>query len=311
MKILASISAAVVLLSVALAASGYDGAGGIELRRGLSARAIAMGETGLVPGSGPTTFAANPALLPWTTSLEIGLGHETLAQGVEASATCLSAVMPLGAGIAIPGSGEVGRRFGLGVCLDHSGVKLSQGTEWGWSMVSLGAGCRLTPYACAGLASKYLLSSSDLEGTRVRAYAADIGAALELTPRVTVGVTVANLVGNAVWDDGESESPPLLVSFGGGCMLGYGISGEVSVTLSNSNPAEGGMGVEVPMGTTGLSLRAGYVYCSGDYSRNVVTAGFGYCYGAFGLDYGVKVDDDLALGTTHHFSLGYTLQTGS
>ena len=59
------------------------------------------------------------------------------------------------------------------------------------------------------------------------------------------------------------------------------------------------------MAGTGLALRAGYIHYTGDYSRGVITAGLGYAYTGFQVDYAVKLDDDLALGTTHHFSLGY------
>jgi hypothetical protein len=95
------------------------------------------------------------------------------------------------------------------------------------------------------------------------------------------------------------------MSLGAGFALPYGVSGTLEVTFSDSDPGKGGLGAEVPIGASGFSVRAGYLYHSGDYSRSAFTAGFGYEYTTFKLDYAVKMDGDLALGTTHHFSLGY------
>lgn len=308
MKVSMLITIAAVLLFAALTASGHDGVGGISLQPRPSARAMAMGETGLVPVGDGTDFMANPASLPLIAVPEISLGYGRLAEGVSASVASLSGVVPFGSAIAVPGTEEVGRRFGIGVCLDHSSVGLSQGTDWSWNLMSVGMGYRHAPYATAGLACKYVFSGSDLEGSRVQAFAADLGAFVELTPAIGLGLSVKNLLGSARWDDGENESPPLLFGLGAGFALPYGSSGVLAVTISNSDPGKGGLGVEVPIAKTGFSMRAGYLYHSGDYSRNVLTAGFGYEYTAFELDYAVKMDDELALGTTHHFSLGYMLR---
>jgi hypothetical protein len=197
--------------------------------------------------------------------------------------------------------------MGLGIRLDHVGVELSQGTNWGWDLLSAGFGYRLTPYASIGLAAKYLFSRQAPEGTGVQAFAADLGAVLEMTPGLKLGLTVGNPVGSFRWDDGENESPPLGIGLGAGVQLPYSVSGDVVVALSDSDPARGGIGMEIPVAMTGFNIRGGYLYRSGDYSRNILTAGFGYAIRTFEVDYAVRVDDELALGTTHHFSLGYML----
>jgi hypothetical protein len=267
-----------------------------------------MGETGLVPLAGPGSFAANPAVLPWAGGSEIGLGYARLVEGLPASATSVSAVMPFGPKVVVPGPGEIGYRFGLGFCLDHSGVELSQGTDWGWNLISIGIGYRVTPYVSAGFATKYLFSRSDLDGSGVTAYAADLGGVIELTPRISFGIALRNLIGSAGWDDGETESPPVVIAGGAGFVLPYSVTCEIDGTVSNSIPGRFGLGFDVPFGVTGFNARVGYIRYAGDYSRSVVTAGFGYRYESFTLDYALKSDDEVALGTTHHFTLTYSMK---
>lgn len=297
----------IMLLAAAGPACGHEGSGGMSLTPRPSIRALAMGETGLVETRDAAGFAANPATLTWLSAAGVTLSHASLVDGVSASATSVCTAVPLGAVVTLPGLGTAGRRFGLGVCLDHSGVELSQGTDWGWDLVSVGAAYRLAPYASAGLTGKYLFSNSDLEGSAVQAFGFDLGAFVEMTPAVRLAMSLKNIVGTARWEDGDDESPPFAAGLGAGFLLPYGASGHLAFTFSGGGPGKLGMGVDVPVAMTGLSLRAGYLYHSGDYSRNVITAGFGYTYANFKVDYAVKLDDDLALGTTHHFSLGYTI----
>jgi hypothetical protein len=308
MRIITPACAITAVLATALTALGHDGAGGIELRHQAPARAVSMGETGLVPQASTGGFTSNPALILWSDTPGISLGYARLIEGIPASVTSVSGVMSLGSPVRVPGSDDVGRRFALGLCFDNGSVELSQGTDWGWNLLSLGAGYRLAPYASAGLALKYLSADSDLEGSGVRAYGVDLGGVVELTPRVSLGLTVRNPLGTADWDDGQSESPPLSFGAGAGFALPYGASAEVSGTVLRSNPGRLGLGANVPVAMTGFSVRAGYLRHLGDYPRNVLTGGFGYRYGKLQLDYAFKLDDELALGTTHHFCLGYALR---
>jgi hypothetical protein len=264
-----------------------------------------MGETGLLEIQDAAAFTANPGVLTWFPSMRISVSHASLVEGISASATSVSAAVPFGAAVTLPDLGEVGRRFGLGLRLENSGVELSQGTDWGSNLVALGAAYRLAPYASAGLTGKYLFSNSDLEGSAVQAVGLDLGAFVEMSPALGLGVSLKNVAGSASWEDGEDETLPFAACMGAGFSLPYGVAARVGFTLSSTAPGKLGTGVDVPIAMTGLSLRAGYLYHSGDYSRNTITAGFGYIYGGFAVDYAVKMDDDLALGTTHHFSLGY------
>jgi hypothetical protein len=299
----AGIICALVLTSAG-SARGYEGMGGVSLEGRPSIEALAMGETGVVETRNCAGFTTNPAMLTWTPAGGVTLSHGSLVEGLSASATSACAALPLGASVGVPSLEEVGRRFCVAVGLDHSGVELSQGTEWGWNLVSLGASYRVAPYASLGLTGKYLFTASDLEGSAVKAYGVDMGAIVDMTSTVRLGASLRNLMGEADWEDGEDEAPPFALGLGAGFSLPYDLLVHMSYTYSSGAPGKLGLGLDVPVSATGLSLRGGYIHYSGDYSRSAFTAGFGYTYGAVAIDYAVRLDEELVLGTTHHFSVG-------
>jgi hypothetical protein len=99
-------------------------------------------------------------------------------------------------------------------------------------------------------------------------------------------------------------------SLGGHLLLPREISADLTVSVSGSDQTKGGLGLELPLLDTGFSLRGGYLYQGGDYTRNVPTFGLGFDYADFEIDYAVRFDDELALGTTHHFALTYFFDSG-
>ena len=304
MRLLAAGVICAILLAGLGPAHGYDGMGGVSLEAQPSVEALGMGETGVVETRNCGGFPANPAMLTWPPAGGVTLSHGSLIEGVSTSATSFCAAIPLGGSVDVPPLGEVGRRFCVGFSMDHSGVELSQGTEWGWNLMSLGASYRLAPYASAGLAGKYLFSTSDLEGSGVKAFGVDVGAIVEMTPTLRLAVSLRNLIGSADWEDGEDEAPPIVLAAGAGLSLPFGALGHLAYTYSSGAPGKLGLGLDVPASDTGLSLRGGYIRHGGEYSRSIFTVGFGYSYRAVSLDYAVKLDEELVLGTTHHVSVG-------
>jgi hypothetical protein len=59
---------------------------------------------------------------------------------------------------------------------------------------------------------------------------------------------------------------------------------------------------------TGFHLRGGVSYIPGDYSRTLLTAGFGFSHQRYRLAYAVRMGDDNAFGLTHHFFLSGELR---
>jgi hypothetical protein len=274
MKHLITILAVILVGLPSTPLAGHDGLGGLSLAPAHSVRSISMGETGLVETGSVLGFGTNPASIPFLTRPGVAVGYGSQAQGLSASRTTLAGVMPLGEEVTVPGLEAVGRRFGLGFAFDHEGVELSQGSGWGTETLAAGAGYLAAPYASLGLLLKFLFSNTDVEGTRV-------------------------------------ESLPLVFSLGGHLVLPRRVSADLTVSLSGADLSKGGLGLDVPVLDTGLSLRGGYFYQPGKYSRNVPTFGLGFVYTDFELDYAARFDNDLALGTTHHFALTYRFGPGS
>jgi hypothetical protein len=283
---------------------GHDGLGGLSLAPQPSARAIAMGETDLLDVGTVDGFACNPASIPSVPATEVALGYGNRVQGLSASTAVISAVVLMGTMVELPVIGTVGRRYGIGVCLEHDGVELSQGSDWSSEMVCVGLGYRLAPYASVGLATKLLLSRTGLQGAGAKGFGIDLGAILDVNSVVSLALAVRNSAGTVSWDEGQSESPPFIGAFGGRLSLPYGVTGNACFSVSNADRSKVGLGIEVPIARTGLDLRAGYLRHGDDNSRGIMTAGFGIAYSRFSLDYAVRMDDEIALGTTHILSVG-------
>ena len=290
--------------------AGHDGLGGIGLDPAHSVRSISMGETGLMETGNTIGFGLNPGALPFLARSGLAVGYRGQAQGISASRTVISGVLPIGPGFKVPGVTTAGRRIGLGFGFEHSGLELSQGSSWATEMFTAGAGYRVTPYASVGLLMKMLFTSTSVEGAGASAYGVDLTLLLEMRPDLSLAFAVRNPAGSASWDSGEDESLPLVFSLGGHLLLPREISADLTVSVSGSDRTKGGLGLELPILETGFSLRGGYLYQGGSYTRNVPTFGLGFVYEDIEIDYAVRLDDDLALGTTHHFALTYMFDPG-
>jgi hypothetical protein len=304
MKISAMALTVIMAVAVTTAAGGHDGNGGLTLEPQQSVEAIALGGTGLSRTGIAEGFGVNPAGLPLMRSLGIGFARSTLIEGVTSSVTSAWLAAPLGRQLEYIGSEPAGRLFGVGLSLDHRSLDLAQGSGWSSDIVSVGFGYSASTYASAGILVKYLFTSSDITGTQATGFGLDLAGRVDLTPSFDFGLAVRNLLGTTAWEDGEDESPPVIVSLGGTLASPYGTYTDLAVTVKGSEGTKIGLGLEVPVMGTGFRMRGGYQYWTGDESRNVISAGIGFQHLRYRIAYAARFDDETALGTTHHFSLG-------
>jgi hypothetical protein len=295
--------AATLVVTLTAGAIGHDGSGALTLEPRPSVGGVALGQTGLTRVGVADGFGSNPACLPRMPAPGIALARSSLIDGIASSVTSIWAAAPLGRPLIPPGE-PTGSTFGIGLGFEHVGLELSQGSGWSSETVSLGFGYSAAAYASAGLLVKYLFSSSDIAGTEATAFGIDLGGRIELAPGVDLGLAVRNLLGNTSWDGGQDETPPFTVAVGGAVATPYGTTTEWAVIVTDNEGTRVGAGVEVPLMRTGFLLRGGYHRHSDDYSRNVVSAGFGFKHLRYRMAYAVRIDDEIAFGTTHHFSLG-------
>jgi hypothetical protein len=304
MKLSALALAAVMVGTFATLSAAHDGRGGLILEPQQSVGGIALGGTGITRCGMAEGFGVNPACLPYMRSPGIGFAHSTLIEGVTSSVSSGWIAVPLGKTIEFIGGNRVGSRFGIGLSLNHRSLDLAQGSSWASETVSVGFGYGASSYASAGILVKYMFSSSDVTGTQVTALGFDLGGRIELTSRLNLGVAVRNVGSKLSWDDGEDETPPVVVCFGGTLATPFGTFTDLAVTLAGSDDSRIGLGLDVPLAASGFHIRGGYRYCSGDESRTVTSAGIAFEHLRYRIAYAARIDDETAFGITHHFSLG-------
>jgi hypothetical protein len=266
-----------------------------------------MGGVGFVPDGTGAGFVLNAAGLPLVRSIQAGLNYGNLIETVSASDVTVFAATPLGASLDYPGLDATGHRMGLAAAYEHRGLELSQGSKWSSGTLALGFGYAVAPYLSTGLVWKLMFTGSDLDGADASGYGFDIGARLDLNRMVGVGLVIRNLAAGTSWKSGDDERPPVIFGLGGGFNLPWEIRLEADAGTTDDAESQLGLGVEVPLGSTGLAVRGGYRYRSGAYDRYIPSLGFGIELNRFGLDYAVRFGDEVAFGTTHHFSLAADL----
>ncbi|MGD9141520.1 MAG: hypothetical protein PVJ42_08265 [bacterium] len=299
----------VVLVSVALvlalsaSAPAHEGRGGIDALPVTSTRGLALGETGLTEIGEAEAFMSNPSCLPSMTGHQVRVTYGTWFGGLTSSRTVLVYATALGGKVDYPGDPSVGRRFGLGIALDRTGVELSQGSGWAANVLYVGLAWAPVPYVSMALAPKFIFSSSDLPGGEVSGYAIDWGLRLDLTGRAGLGFVTRNIPGSAGWKDGESENLPAVYSLGAHYVLPYDLKAELMFAASGNVDNRLGLGIEAPILDSMLCVRFGISWISGDESRSAPTAGLGIDLDVLDFDYALKLDQDWATGTTHRVSI--------
>ncbi len=298
-------SAALLLISsvvmLASQSTAHDGRGGLTLEPRLSPRALSLGETGLTETCQAAGFATNAACLSRATSIQVAASYGDLIEGVSASVASAAITVPVGAPIEYVEGDPVMRRYGLGIGMDHRGFELAQGSSWTSETVSLGFAWNVTTYASVGVLSKLIFTGSDVDNAGANGFGFDIGSRAALHPRLDLALVLRNLIASTSWDDGEDETPPFTVNFGASFVLVRNACTEFALSVIDDQ-TKYGIGLDIPL-IPAFHIRFGYLRHSADYSRDVLTGGFGFQAGTLGLAYGVRNDEDEAFGLTHHVSV--------
>jgi hypothetical protein len=286
--------------------TAHDGRGGLTLEPRMSTGALALGETGLTEIGHVTGFGVNPACLPLAGSFQVGAYYGDLIEGVPANTASVALAIPFGSPVDYDEKGPIVRRFGIGISVDHQGFELARGSSWSTETVSLGFGYGFTPYASAGILTKVLISSSDIDSAGATGYGFDIGGRLAVHPRLDFALVLRNIAASARWDEGENETPPLIVSIGGSYEIVFGASAAFALSLVDDQ-SKYGLGLDIPL-VSDFHVRFGYLHHPGDHERDILTGGFSYDGRRLRLGYAVRNDEEDVFGLTHHFSIGGSLR---
>ena len=292
-------------LALAGAAAAHDGLGGIDALPQASTRGLAMGETGLTQLGESEAFMTNPSCLASVPANQVRATYGNHMKDLSSSRAVLVYATSLGPQLDYPGDPDLGRRYGIGIAYDRTGVELSEGSGWSSNVLYVGLAWAPVPYVAIGLAPKVIFSSSQLESGKVSGFSLDYGLRLDLSPGVGLAFVVRNIPGSAGWKNGESETLPAVYSFGTHIGLPYDMVAEFMFAASGSVDDRLGLGLEIPLLDAMLDVRLGGMWLMGNENRSAVTAGFGVNLSMFDFDYAVKLDEDWATGVTHRVSLRF------
>ncbi len=301
----ATLPAVALILLLSCAACCHDGLGGIDALPQASTRGLALGETGLTRTGESECFMTNPSCLTSIVGHQARVTYGNWFQDLSSSRTILLYATSIGRRIEYPGATDLGKRYGVGVAVDRTGVELSQGSAWASNVLYFGLAWAPAAYLSTGLAPKLIFSSSDLESGKVSGFSMDWGMRIDISPRVGLGFVLRNVPGNANWQNGESENLPAVYAFGAHVIMPYDLVAEFMFAASGSVEDRFGVGLEIPFLDSMLDVRAGGLWLNGIENRSNFTAGFGVDLSILDFDYALKLDRDWATGTTHRFSVRF------
>jgi hypothetical protein len=299
------LAALALVLALWAGAPAHDGKGGIDALPLPSTRGQALGETGLTEIGEGETFMSNPSCLPSITGHQVRVAYGTWFNGLTSSRMVLLYATSLGKKLDYPGDPTVGRRYGLGIAIDRTGVELSEGSGWASNVLYIGLAWAPVPYVSMALAPKFIFSSSDLMSGEVSGFAIDWGLRLDLSESAGFAFMTRNIPGSASWKDGESETLPAVYSFGAHYLFPYDMRAEIMFTASGAVDNRLGIGLEASFLESVLDVRLGGLWTMGDESRSAITAGLGVDLSILDFDYALKLDKDWATGTTHRLSVRF------
>ncbi len=307
MMTLARTLGAALAVSLALLgpAYGHDGLGGIDALPQASTRGLAMGETGLTQVGESESFMTNPSCLTSITGNQVRATYGNWMKDLGSSRTVLVYATSLGGRLEYPGDPDLGRRYGIGIAFDRTGVELAEGSGWASNVLYAGFAWAPVPYVSVGLSPKMVFSSSELERGKVSGFSMDYGLRLDFSPRVGLAAAVRNMPGKASWKSGESETLPAVYAFGAHVILPYEMIAEFMFAASGAVDDRMGFGLEVPLLEAMLRVRLGGLWLRGHENRSAFTTGFGVDLSVVDFDYAFKLDEDWATGMTHRLSLRF------
>ncbi|MFI5361771.1 MAG: PorV/PorQ family protein [Elusimicrobiota bacterium] len=253
-----------------------------------NARAVAMGGAYTALATDANALLYNPAGLGRVDQTEATFMHNQYLQGVNQEYLGLAARQGWGANLNYLDSGSI----------PETTIASPSGTGASNSLtdmaVSAGYGRAVADSLSLGAGAKYVQES--VAGANGRGYALDVGAlyAVPAVPRLTLGLAVRN-IGPTVKFQSANENLPLDVR--GGAAYAFDLLGQrsvVSLDLSKERSAnavvQGGFEtVFVKM----MAVRVGFN--TGNDAGPKVTAGLGWTYRQFALDYAFVPYGDLGV----------------
>jgi len=279
----------VIFVSAVMADSDDGGQAGATLRRGMSARAQAMGGCMTGFAGGVTALYYNPANVDLIDKGETFSQYSSLK--FDQNYSVFGFAMPLS-------TGAIGIYY-LKYSVDDIIGRSDANTITGFfddkeQVFALGYGDQLNKNLRAGLVAKYF--KHDLYNQSANTLAFDIGVSYILNPKVTFGLAMKELGGSLKWDSGRKESIPATIIAGIAARPRKNLLFALDIGKTENMDAYFNVGGEIVFKDK-ISLRAGYNKVGDDDGD--FTFGAGMKFKQFFIDYSYT---DSTLGDMHLIS---------
>jgi hypothetical protein len=283
-------------------ASGFS-TGGIFLPLGHGGRAHALGGAGVPAERSDAAAYWCPSNLAWSEQAsgltlmhaqvfpDVGSGYETVTAARRSR-------QPLGVG----GQLLQPSRWAVGIFVAHLGLDFDTS---GWSENRVQASCAVAfnNFTTLGVAARYLGLTTDFDAGDAHGGGFDLSASILLTHRVFLALVARDVFTRIRFDTGTWQTENRSYDLGVAYLAGRRIAPVGQATFGEGSLRRAGLGLEWRAWPEVLALRGGWgLVASGD-TRSIPTAGAGFRFARFQLDYGASFDDEDALGVKQRVSL--------
>ena len=272
-------------------------------RPGGGARAAALGGHTVVLPDDDHALGSSPGRLVFA-DRSASAQYDRIDPDVELWRGRVGVLVPLGRDLTEPLQTSHVRRNALGLALDVTSLTLIEGSAYREAALTLGGG--VAPFGIMGLgaAVRYERASSDVDDLSAHAWGVDVGAAIELSDHLAGAIAIKNAFGRSTFEGGDDEDRAGEVTLGLGANHHRYWSAELDyVYRDNSTSALSG-GAEIHAVPGILDLRGGIAREEGVLgSRTVPSAGAGFAFQNWHLDYAFRNDPDGSLDAQHQVAL--------
>jgi hypothetical protein len=191
----------------------------------------------------------------------------------------------------------------FGFALDGMNLTLIEGSAYREMAVAGGAALCLTNFSAIGLTARYQRATTDVLGANASGYGVDFGIAVNLSDYWDAGIAIKNAFGRSQFEDSDDEDHAARLTLGVATSNRKRWQAEFDYVFQYDHNAAAALGGEYHVLPGSLDLRAGVSREMLAPARTIVTAGAGFTYRQFQIDYAYGNDADGAFEQQHRVAL--------
>jgi hypothetical protein len=194
------------------------------------------------------------------------------------------------------------RAAAFGASVDALSLTLIGGSAYREATLTGGGAIALTNFAALGVAARYQRAQTDVPGAEATGFGVDFGLAVNVSDTWDAGLAIRDAFGRATYETSDDEDRPARLTIGAGTTRKRWLA-EADYTFQYDKNAALSAGVEVHVVPGTLDLRGGASRETIRPARTILTAGAGFTFSAFHLDYAFGHDADGPFDQQHRVAL--------